>query len=58
MTQAMPPEVLEKMVARIPAGRIGSPDDVAGIVAFLASSEAAYITGQVLLACGGRSVAP
>jgi NAD(P)-dependent dehydrogenase (short-subunit alcohol dehydrogenase family) len=58
MTQAMPPEVLEKMVARIPAGRIGSPDDVAGIVAFLASSEAAYITGQVLFACGGRSVAP
>ena len=58
MTQAMPPDVLEKMVARIPAGRIGSPDDVAGIVAFLASSEAAYITGQVLFACGGRSVAP
>jgi NAD(P)-dependent dehydrogenase (short-subunit alcohol dehydrogenase family) len=58
MTQAMPPEVLEKMVARIPAGRIGSPEDVAGIVAFLASSEAAYITGQVLFACGGRSVAP
>ncbi|MGH2936979.1 MAG: SDR family oxidoreductase [Solirubrobacterales bacterium] len=58
MTQAMPPEVLEKMVARIPAGRIGSPDDAAGIVAFLASSEAAYITGQVLFACGGRSVAP
>lgn len=58
MTQAMPPEVLEKMVARIPAGRIGSPDDVAGIVAFLASSDAAYVTGQVLFACGGRSVAP
>jgi len=58
MTQAMPPEVLEKMVARIPAGRIGSPDDVAGIVAFLATPAAAYITGQVLFACGGRSVAP
>ncbi len=58
MTQAMPPEVLEKMIGRIPAGRIGSPDDVAGIVAFLASPEAAYVTGQVLFACGGRSVAP
>jgi 3-oxoacyl-[acyl-carrier protein] reductase len=58
MTQAMPPDVLAKMVARIPAGRIGTPDDVAGIVAFLASSEASYITGQVLFACGGRSVAP
>jgi 3-oxoacyl-[acyl-carrier protein] reductase len=58
MTQAMPPEVLEKMIGRIPAGRIGSPDDVAGTVAFLASPEAAYVTGQVLFACGGRSVAP
>ena len=58
MTQEMPPEVLEKMVGRIPAGRIGTPDDVAGIVAFLASPAADYITGQVLFACGGRSVAP
>jgi NAD(P)-dependent dehydrogenase (short-subunit alcohol dehydrogenase family) len=58
MTQAMPPDVLEKMVARIPAGRIGSPDDVAGVVAFLASPAASYITGQILFACGGRTVAP
>jgi NAD(P)-dependent dehydrogenase (short-subunit alcohol dehydrogenase family) len=56
MTQAMPPEVLEKLVARIPAGRIGSPDDVAAAVAFLASADAAYVTGQVLLVCGGRSI--
>jgi NAD(P)-dependent dehydrogenase (short-subunit alcohol dehydrogenase family) len=58
MTQAMPPEVLAKLVAKIPAGRIGTPDDVAGIVAFLASADAAYITGQVIFACGGRTVAP
>jgi 3-oxoacyl-[acyl-carrier protein] reductase len=58
MTQAMPPDVLAKLVARIPAGRIGTPDDVAGIVAFLASPEAAYVTGQVIYACGGRTVAP
>jgi NAD(P)-dependent dehydrogenase (short-subunit alcohol dehydrogenase family) len=58
MTQAMPPEVLAKLVARIPAGRVGTPDEVAAIVAFLASAEAAYVTGQVLVACGGRSVAP
>jgi NAD(P)-dependent dehydrogenase (short-subunit alcohol dehydrogenase family) len=57
MTQAMPERVLEKLVARIPAGRIGAPDDVAAIVGFLASPAAAYITGQVLLACGGRSIA-
>lgn len=58
MTRAMPPDVLAKLVARIPAGRIGTPDDVAGIVAFLASPEAEYVTGQVLFACGGRSIAP
>jgi NAD(P)-dependent dehydrogenase (short-subunit alcohol dehydrogenase family) len=58
MTQAMPPDILAKLVERIPAGRIGTPDDVAGTVAFLASPEAAYITGQVLLLCGGRSLAP
>ena len=57
MTQAMPPEVLAKLVARIPAGRIGTPEDIAALVAFLASEEAAYVTGQVLLACGGRSLA-
>ncbi len=58
MTQAMPPDVLAKLIDKIPAGRIGSPDDVAGAVAFLASPAAAYITGQVLYVCGGRSVAP
>jgi NAD(P)-dependent dehydrogenase (short-subunit alcohol dehydrogenase family) len=58
MTQAMPPSVLEKLVSRIPAGRIGSPDDVAALVDFLASPEAGYVTGQLVLACGGRSLAP
>lgn len=57
MTQAMPERVLEKLVARIPAGRIGTPDDVAAVVGFLASPAAAYVTGQVLVACGGRSIA-
>jgi 3-oxoacyl-[acyl-carrier protein] reductase len=58
MTQAMPDAVREKLVARIPLGRIGTPDDVAGVVAFLAGDDARYVTGQVLLCCGGRSVAP
>jgi 3-oxoacyl-[acyl-carrier protein] reductase len=39
--------------AQIPVGRIGSPDDVAAAVCFLASDEASYITGQVLAVNGG-----
>jgi len=58
MTAGMPEEVLNKLVARVPAGRMGTPHEVAEIVAFLVSPAASYITGQVLLACGGRSIAP
>jgi 3-oxoacyl-[acyl-carrier protein] reductase len=57
MTAAMPPKVLEKLVARIPAGRPGKPADIADTVAYLASPQASYVNGQVLLVCGGRSVA-
>ena len=40
-------------LARIPMGRVGKPEDIAGVVAFLCSTEADYITGHVLLADGG-----
>lgn len=58
MTQAMPDDVLAKLVQKVPAGRIGTPEDVANAVTFLASEQASYITGQVLTVCGGRSLAP
>jgi NAD(P)-dependent dehydrogenase (short-subunit alcohol dehydrogenase family) len=58
MTAGMPDPVLEKLVARIPAGRIGTPKDVAELVAFLTSPAAGYMTGQVVVTCGGRSLAP
>lgn len=56
MTAAMPPEVLAGLVQRIPVGRPGRPEEVADLVAFLLSGEAAYITGEVYIIGGGRSL--
>lgn len=48
------PAVIEKIKATTPAGFIAEPEDVAGCVAFLASEDARYVTGQTLLIDGGR----
>jgi 3-oxoacyl-[acyl-carrier protein] reductase len=53
MTNALGEAAREAWAARIPLGRPGTPDDVAAAVCFLASDEAAYITGQVLAVNGG-----
>ena len=53
MTAAMTPEARTVMSAQIPLERLGKPDDIAGVVAFLASEQAAYITGQVFVVDGG-----
>jgi 3-oxoacyl-[acyl-carrier protein] reductase len=53
MTRAMSSGAQQDWESRIPLGRLGTPDDVAAAVAFLASDEAAYITGQVLAVNGG-----
>jgi 3-oxoacyl-[acyl-carrier protein] reductase len=53
MTAAMTPEARTAMSAQIPLERLGKPEDIAGIVAFLASDFAAYITGQVFVVDGG-----
>ncbi|HEY9448861.1 MAG TPA: 3-oxoacyl-[acyl-carrier-protein] reductase [Gemmatimonadaceae bacterium] len=53
MTAAMTPEAREELGSRIPLGRLGTPADVAGLTAFLASDHAAYITGQVFVVDGG-----
>lgn len=53
MTDAMSPEAVAALAAQIPLARFGSPQDVAGAVAFLASDHAGYITGQVLTVDGG-----
>jgi NAD(P)-dependent dehydrogenase (short-subunit alcohol dehydrogenase family) len=46
----------DAMAALIPMGRVGTPDDIAGVVGFLASNHARYITGAVLCADGGLSL--
>lgn len=56
MTAAMPPDVLAALIQRIPVGRPGRPEEVADLVAFLLSDEAAYITGEVYVIGGGRSL--
>ena len=53
MTRALPDAQREKLIERIPLGRLGAPDDVAHAVAFLASREAGYITGATLHVNGG-----
>ena len=53
MTASLPDKVKEAAVAGIALGRMGKPQDVANAVAFLASDEASYITGQVLVIDGG-----
>jgi NAD(P)-dependent dehydrogenase (short-subunit alcohol dehydrogenase family) len=49
-------EVQERLVKTIPAGRIGTPEDIGNAALFLASDEASYVTGQTLSVCGGRSL--
>lgn len=53
MTEALSAEVKTQMLASIPAGRLGVPEDVARSVVFLASEDASYVTGQVLGVNGG-----
>ena len=56
MTKDLPDTVKENMFHNIPLGRIGKPEEIAAAVAFLASEEAGYITGQVLAVDGGMTM--
>ncbi len=53
MMRAMPPEVLPQLAQETPLGRLGTPEDIAHAVVFLASEKADFITGQVLTCDGG-----
>ena len=57
MTKVVQRRAGDQVLARIPAGRFGTPDDVAGIVAFLCTTDSDYVTGQAFSVDGGMSVA-
>jgi acetoacetyl-CoA reductase len=54
MVAAIPQEALDRVVAKIPTGRLGEPDEVARVVEFLADPQSAFITGQIYSVNGGQ----
>jgi 3-oxoacyl-[acyl-carrier protein] reductase len=57
MTRALPDAQRDKLLERIPLGRLGAPDDIAHAVAYLASDAASYVTGATLHVNGGMYMA-
>ncbi|MEX2519052.1 MAG: acetoacetyl-CoA reductase [Paracoccaceae bacterium] len=57
MVMAVPEKVRDSIIAQIPVGRLGEPEDIARCVAFLASDDAGFITGSTLTANGGQYLA-
>ncbi|MEM7740717.1 MAG: acetoacetyl-CoA reductase [Pseudomonadota bacterium] len=56
MTSSMKQEVLDSIIAGIPVGRLGTPEEMGAVVSFLASKDAGFVTGAVLTANGGQYI--
>jgi acetoacetyl-CoA reductase len=56
MVRAVPEKVLEKIIAQIPVGRLGEPEEIARAVVFLAADEAGFVTGSTLNINGGQYI--
>ncbi|RMF67893.1 MAG: SDR family oxidoreductase, partial [Alphaproteobacteria bacterium] len=57
MVAAVPQNILDKIIARIPVGRLGKPEEIARTVAFLTDDEAGFITGATIAVNGGQYMA-
>lgn len=57
MTESMPSEVLQSIIAQIPVGRMGKPQEIADMVSFIASEKAGFCTGAVFTVNGGQYIA-
>jgi 3-oxoacyl-[acyl-carrier protein] reductase len=51
-------DILQSIAGRIPLGRFGQPEEIAGVIAFLISPRNSYMTGSVVVVDGGASVRP
>jgi acetoacetyl-CoA reductase len=54
MVMAVREDIRDQIIAQIPVGRLGKPEEIASVIAFLASDEAAFITGANIAANGGQ----
>jgi 3-oxoacyl-[acyl-carrier protein] reductase len=58
MAHVLPEETIRQVVADTPLGRIGQPEEIAGVIRFLLSEESSFMTGQTIVASGGRVMLP
>jgi len=58
MAHVLPPEAHQHIVANTPLGRLGQPEEIASVIRFLLSGESSFITGQTIVASGGRVMLP
>jgi acetoacetyl-CoA reductase len=57
MGRAVPPKVLERILAAVPVGRLGKPEEIARCVGFLVAEDAGFITGATISVNGGKYMA-
>lgn len=55
MASSANPDMIEQLIAVTPLGRIAEPGEIASVISFLLSEDAGFVTGQTIMACGGRS---